>query len=377
MKLRFLHTADWHIGKKLNGFDLLTDQRAVIDQILTLAVTEQVDAVVVAGDLYDRAVPGVDAVNLFNEKIIAFNLENKLPLLTIAGNHDSCERLNFGTPWFSKTNFYLHTELAQAFQPVEIADIQFFLLPYFEPFSARLYFKDDSIKTLNDAMKKIVAEMEKKFDSAKRQILVAHFFAAGSSKSESETKIMVGGLDSVAVDLLNSFDYVALGHLHNHHALDHPSIQYSGAPLKYAISEENQTKGVYIVDTNDFSRTFYPLTRKHDVRTITASYEELLSPAFYQAVDCEDFLQIQLTDRGVIANLMNQLRAIYPRLLGISRLHQIQQESQLHKLQKRKDTPEEIVHDFFTEMTSETLTLSQEKWLTKGLQTAAKFDESK
>ncbi|MEG0122138.1 exonuclease SbcCD subunit D [Enterococcus sp.] len=370
--MRFLHTADWHIGKKLNGFDLLLEQADALDQILALAVKEQVTAVVVAGDLYDRGVPAIDAVQLFNKKIIAFNLQNKLPLLTISGNHDSSERLNFGTPWFSQTAFHLHTELTQAFQPIVIEDTQFFLLPYFEPFQARLYFEDESIKTLAKAMERVIAAMTARFDPQKKHVLVAHFFAAGSSQSDSETKIMVGGLDSVPVDLLAVFDYVALGHLHNHQALKHPFVQYSGAPLKYAVSEEKQTKGVYIVDTQDFSRIFYPLKPLHDVRTLTASYEELLVPEFYQSIPREDFLQIQLTNRGVIPNLMNQLRNIYPRLLGIERLNQVQRENQLEKVKKRADVPAEIVTEFFAEMTSETLTTSQEDWLAKGLQATSK-----
>lgn len=374
--MRFLHTADWHIGKKLNGFDLLTEQNAAIDQILLLALSEKVDAVVIAGDLYDRAVPAVDAVNLFNKKIVAFNLKNKLPLLAISGNHDSCERLNFGTPWFKQTNFYLHTELSEAFQPVELADTQFFLLPYFEPFSARLYFEDDSIKTLDVAMKKVIAEMQSHFKPDKKHVLVGHFFAAGSSTSESETKITVGGLDSVPTDLLAAFDYVALGHLHNHQALNHPKVQYSGAPLKYAISEERQTKGVYIIDTSDFSRAFYPLQPLHDVHTLTASYEDLLAPAFYQKIVREDFLHIQLTDRSVIPNLMNQLRAIYPRLLGIERLNQLERENQLTKLQERAETPAEIVTDFFAEMTHEKLTDRQGKWLKRGFQAVEKLTEN-
>lgn len=371
--MRFLHTADWHIGKKLNGFDLLEEQSAAIDQILSLALAEKVDAVVVAGDLYDRAVPAVDAVNLFNEKIIAFNLQNKLPLLAISGNHDSHERLNFGTPWFSHTDFYLHTELAQAFEPVELADTQFFLLPYFEPFNARVYFQDDSIKTLAEAIKSVIAEMKRHFKPNMRHVLVAHFFAAGSSKSDSETKIMVGGLDSVPVDLLQDFDYVALGHLHNHSALNHLTVQYSGAPLKYAISEEKQTKGVYIVDTSDLSRTFYPLSPLHDLQRLVASYEELLTPAFYQKIAREDFLHIQLTDRGVIPNLMNQLRVIYPRLLGIERVNPLESKAQLTQLKKRANTPKKVVSDFFAEMTNEDLTANQEKWLAKGLQAVEKL----
>lgn len=367
--MRFLHTADWHIGKKLNGYDLLADQGAVIDQILALAVAESVDAVVIAGDLYDRSVPAVEAIELFNQKIIQLNLEKKLPILAISGNHDSGKRLSVGNPWFGATEFHLHTQLAEAFQPVVMGDVQFFLLPYFEPMAAQLYFEEE-LKTIGEAMAKVVAKMTEAFDPDKRHVLVAHFFAAGSSKSDSETQIEVGGLDSVPVDILQVFDYVALGHLHNKHALQDEKVQYSGAPLKFSVSELNQEKGVYLVDTEKMERKFLPLIPIHDLIQLTASYEELMDPAFYHQVQREAFLQIRLTDRSVIPNLMNQLREIYPRILEIQRVNGLQKSQRIAEFQKRSLSPKMIVEDFFQEMTEEALTEKQTQWLQQGLQAA-------
>lgn len=365
--MRFLHTADWHIGKKLNGYDLLPDQRYITDQIIQLALTEAVDAVVIAGDLYDRSVPGVEAIQLFNQQIQRLNREAGLPVLAISGNHDSGQRLAVGTDWFATTDFYLHTELAQGLEPVVLGDTQFFLLPYFEPMAAQLYF-DEEVKTISEAMKLVVQEMKRRFQPGMKQVLVAHFFAAGSSRSDSETQIEVGGLESVPVDLLGDFDYVALGHLHYVNALKDQRVQYSGAPLKFSVAETQQQKGVFIIDTETFTRSFHPLTPLHDLQILTGAYADLMDPAFYHQAPREDFLQIQLTDRSVIPNLMNQLRQIYPRILGVQRLNGLAKEASYQKFQDRSSSPQVIVADFFTEMTGEELTENQRAWLAEGLQ---------
>lgn len=363
--MRFLHTADWHVGKKFNGYDLLADQDKILDQIIELAIREKVDAVVLAGDLYDRGVPPTEAVALLNQKICRLNLEAKMPLLAISGNHDSSVRLEVGSPWFSQTDFYLHTRMEQAFTPVVVGDTQFFLLPYFEPIAARLYF-DTEVKTIAEAMVLVIEKIKSAFDPALRHVLVTHFFVAGSLRSDSETKVEVGGLDSVPSELLTDFDYVALGHLHGKNALKHPKIQYSGSPLKFSLSEANQEKGVFIVDTTENSRHFLPLVPEHEVRVLKASYDELLDPAFYQKQQREDFLQIQLTDRGIIPNLMNTLRGIYPRILGLERLAGVERQQVASSVRKNQ-SPEELMETFFAEMTGEELTERQVGWLAESL----------
>lgn len=177
--MRFLHTADWHIGKKLHGYDLLQDQLHVFHQIVDLAKKNEVDGIVIAGDLYDRSVPSVEAVELFNQMIIELNLEEQFPVFAISGNHDSSIRLETGGPWFKRSDFHLHTQLKQAFEPIEYQGVQFFLLPYFEPISARLYFENEEIRTIETAMKFVVEEMKKTFKEDFSQVLVSHFFCCG------------------------------------------------------------------------------------------------------------------------------------------------------------------------------------------------------
>lgn len=380
--MRFLHTADWHIGKKLHGYSLLDDQEYVFKQILQIAKQEEVDGIIIAGDLYDRSVPSVEAVERFNQMIIELNLEEKFPVFAISGNHDSSVRLETGGPWFKQSSFYLHTQLKQAFQPIEFGNTQLFLLPYFEPSDARIHFDDnEEIRTIEKAMTYVVDEMKKQFKSGMSQLLVSHFFAAGSTKSDSETKLTVGGLDTVPLDLLEDFDYVALGHLHNKDALITEKIRYSGSPLKFSLSERNQEKGVWIVDVNEkmVQSTFHPLRPKREIKELQGTFSELTQQAFYESIDRKDFMFIQLTDRAVIPNMMYQLRKVYPNILGVERLYgrENDQKTITREISMKKLSPLELSQQFFEEMTEEALTKQQEEWLNESLDTIQQQERGK
>nr|WP_255552610.1 exonuclease SbcCD subunit D [Lactobacillus sp. Sy-1] len=240
--MRLLHTADWHIGRRLHGFNLAEEQLNAFKQIERIAIDEQVDGIIIAGDLYDRSLPSEQSVGLFNRMLKKLNLADHFPIYAIAGNHDSATRLSIGSDWFKDTNLYIHTQVSQCFQPVELADAQLFLLPFFEPFEVRQYFNDESIQHVDEAFAAIVEQIKKQFVSDKKHILISHFFVAGSATTESETKLTVGGLSAVPEQLLADFDYVALGHLHGKDAIKAPNIQYSGSPVKFSLSEANQKK---------------------------------------------------------------------------------------------------------------------------------------
>ncbi|ANK59330.1 exonuclease SbcCD subunit D [Loigolactobacillus backii] len=372
--MRFLHTADWHIGKKLAGYDLLAEQQFAYEQIVQLAKEEHVDAIVIAGDLYDRAQPSELAVKTLNEMLQRLNLTEKLPVLAISGNHDSATRLATGSPWYTATQFYLRTTLAAAFKPIEIGNTQFFLLPYFEPFAARQYFEEDDIHQISTAMKFVVAKMRSEFLPNKKHVLVAHFFAAGSSTTDSETKITVGGLDAVPLTLLTDFDYVALGHLHSKDALHAEKIRYSGSPVKFSISEADQEKGVWIVDTESNQVDFHPLKPLHDVRTLKASFAELSDSTFYKTQQRDDFLAIQLTDQKIIPNVMQELRKIYPRIVSLTRTTGPVVKPQMRR-QIRKLDPLTLLANYFTDVTGEQLTEQQQQWATKMLKASQEQKE--
>ncbi|MCX2455713.1 exonuclease SbcCD subunit D [Lacticaseibacillus nasuensis] len=368
--MRFLHTADWHIGRTLAGFNLAEDQQAVFDRLVATAKAEQVDAIVIAGDLYDRALANEDAVTMVNAMLTKLNRELGYPVLAISGNHDSAVRLNTGREWFAGTQLYLNTQLAQAFTPVTLGDTQFFLLPYFEPIAARQYFNDDSLTNLNLAMPKVVAAMQELFDPAKRHVLVAHFFAAGSEHSDSETLVNVGGLDAVAVSDLAPFDYVALGHLHNRHALQATKVQYAGSLLKFSVSEANQEKGVYIVDTGTLTRKFVALAPRRELIHRTASYAELTAP---DQPDRDAFTAVTLTDTEAIPNVMAALREVFPYLISLDRAHGVTGATATAK-QVRHLSPQELLAQFYHDVTGAELTTEQQAWADAAL-AAAKEDD--
>lgn len=370
--MRFLHTADWHIGKKLHGYELLEEQQHAFEDILKIAKEEAVDAIVIAGDLYDRSVPSIEAINTFNQMIVKMNLEEQYPVFAISGNHDSSIRLETGGPWFAQSNFYLHTRLEQAFQPIEYNGTQFFLLPYFEPIAARLYFKNEEIRTIEQAMIAVINEIESRFNPNLSHVLVSHFFVAGSEKTDSETKLMVGGLDTIPTSLLVNFDYVALGHLHGKNALQASNARYSGSPIKFSLSEMNQTKGVWIVDTNheETSFRFRELSPLRDLRQISGTFQELMSASFYEQENRQDYIHIQLTDRSIIPNMMNQLRQVYPRIIGVERLNGREKKIPSHEDQQlQQQTPAELIAQFFKEVMKEPMTEQQSGWIKETLAT--------
>lgn len=372
--MKVLHTADWHMGKKLHGYELLSDQAYILDQILKIAQAESVDAIIIAGDLYDRSIPSEDSVRLLNQTIAKWNLTENIPLLAISGNHDSATRLATGAPWFNQSNFHLHTRLEEAFEPIEMGDTQFYLLPYFEPVDARIYFADPEIRTIQAAMPKVIEKLEASFDKNKKHVLVSHFFVAGSSKTDSETKIEVGGLDGINGQLLVNFDYVALGHLHGKDALKMENARYSGSPLKYSLSEKNQVKGVWIIDTEMSEFSFRTVAPLHEIEEIQATFEKLLNPDFYLTIERENYLSILLEDQAVIPNLMNQLRQVYPRIIQVERINGYEAEniSRLSKKQLTEKSPTALTEEFFTEVAQSELTSRQKKWIEDGLHTLLK-----
>ncbi|MEJ6401207.1 exonuclease SbcCD subunit D, partial [Nicoliella lavandulae] len=366
-----LHTADWHIGRRLHGFDLSEEQVNAFKQIERIAKDEHVDGIIIAGDLYDRSLPAESSVHLLNKMLKQLNLVDHYPLYAIAGNHDSATRLATGSEWFEDTQLFIHTSVAQSIEPIETTDTQLFLLPYFEPFEVRQFLDDDSIQHVDQAFVALVQQMKAHFNPAKRQVLVSHFFAAGSATTDSETKLTVGGLASVPLDVMQDFDYVALGHLHGKDAIHDSVVQYSGSPIKFSLSEAQQNKGVMIVDTDDIAhRRFIPLKPLHDVVELTGTFDELTAPSFYQSVDTSNYIGITITNRDQIPNLMARLRKIYPNIIELKRANGLDANIAYHGEDGRKirqSDPMTLLANFYQQINDRSLTSDQTKWAKKTL----------
>jgi exonuclease SbcD len=301
-------------------------------------------------------------------------LDDHFPIYAISGNHDSATRLSTGTKWFKHTQFYLHTRLGQAFRPVELPDTQIFLLPYFELFDAQQYFADESLKHLDEAFQPIVAKMKSLFNPNKKQVLVAHFFADGSAHTDSETQLTVGGLAAVPVSLLKDFDYVALGHLHGKDALHADNARYSGSPVKFSLSEANQQKGVYIVDTdNPLTMSFKPIKPLRDVQRLNESFATLTNKAFYEQLNLDNYYGITLKDTQPIVNVLARLRDIYPHIISLDRENgydtTIDYKGESGKKIRQKD-PMTLLADFYQQIAKEDLTDQQKQWAKAALQIA-------
>lgn len=374
--MKILHTADWHIGRKLNGFSLLEEQQDAFSQLLEVAIKEEVAAIVIAGDLYDRSNPSAEAVQVLQDMLIKLNLEHRFPVFAISGNHDSPTRLNVGSPWMQPNQFYLTTKIEEASSPIEFQDLQLFLLPYFEPFHAREYFGDESIRDIQTGVQLMVEKMSENFDSSKRQLLVSHFFVAGSTKEESETTLEVGGLANVTQDTFTAFDYVALGHLHYQDALKHgDKVKYSGSLLKYSLSEMNQEKGFRIVDipedkTQPVTSRFIAIKPLRDVQKITGNFATLCQPESYQKTDREAYTGIVLEDQTVIDNAIGQLREIYPRLIQLELAALKTQQTNSGILQEetiKELDATQLVQSYYQEVMSEPLSEKQQAWLEQAI----------
>ena len=365
--VKFLHTADWHIGRKLQGKDLLEEQQVVLDDLITEMKKINPDFLVIAGDLYDRSVPSKEATTLLQELLVKINIECNVPIFAISGNHDSRERLAIGEAWFSKHKFYLHTRLEQAFDKLSYEDADIYLLPYFEPFEAREYFEDASLTTHNAATKRVIDEIYKNLDTNKTNILVAHTFVSGGLETDSEREISVGTVENVVVEVFDKFDYVALGHLHNPNAINEERLKYSGSPMAYSFSEASQTKGMRLIEVTkeSYSEEFIPLKQKRKLHNISASYEEVLTKEFQQNFDCKnDYFSMELSGLEGITDPLPRIKEYYLNTLILKQKRNtgIDNEVKLDREMLTK-SPLQLIEGFYNEQTGSKLTEGQKQVL--------------
>ncbi|NOU92193.1 exonuclease subunit SbcD [Paenibacillus sp. LMG 31456] len=324
--MKLFHTADWHLGKLVQGVYMTEDQQYVLEQWIKDIETERPDAVIIAGDLYDRAVPPTEAVQLLDSMLEAIVLRLKIPVLAIAGNHDSPSRLDFGSRIMKASGFHIAGELTYPFEPVVLRDehgeVHFHLIPYAEPGKVRYLLGDDEIKTHNDAMAKITEAIKATMDPNARHVLVGHAFVtpggeAEANTSDSERPLSIGGAEHVSAKHFEGFTYTALGHLHQAHHVGNETVRYSGSPLKYSISEERHNKGYLVVELNQpgsvtvEKRELSPL---RDMRTV----EGLMADIEQHAIN-EDYVFVRLLDEAPVLSPMERVRSVYPNAMHVER----------------------------------------------------------
>ena len=312
--MKLIHLSDLHLGKRLREESLLEVQRDILEKIIAIIDDIKPDAVVIAGDIYDKTVPPAEAVQMFDNFL--FNLsKQKLQVFIISGNHDSAERVAFGGRLMDRSGIHLSPVYNGNVQPISLEDeygvVDVYLLPFLKPLHIRQIFPDEPAETYTDALRTAISHIP--IDPTHRNVLAAHQFVTGAALSESE-ELTVGGLDNVDADVFESFDYVALGHIHKPQSIGRETIRYCGTPLKYSFSEKDQQKSVTCVELlkkGCVRINTIPLTPQYDLQELRGRFEELCGGKN------ENYLRIVLTDEEDVPNAMSRLRDFYPRLLQI------------------------------------------------------------
>lgn len=320
--MKLFHLSDLHIGKRVNEFSMIEDQKYILTQILYAADQEKPDGILISGDVYDRTIPTAEAVQVFDAFLTRLS-EQKIPAFIISGNHDSAERLAFGSSLMGKSGIYFSKVYDRTVEKIPMQDaygtVWIYLLPFLRPSTIRhaLPERAEEVRSAADAVR--IALEQTKIDEKERNVLLAHQFVTGAKRCDAE-ELQVGDVDQIPAELFASFEYVALGHIHSPQKVGRETVRYCGAPLKYSFSEAGQEKSITVVELKEKSsvdlRTI-PLKPLHDLRKIRGTYLEVTAKSFYENRDCEDYLQVILTDEEDVPDGMAKLRTIYPNLMRL------------------------------------------------------------
>lgn len=320
--MKLFHLSDLHIGKRVNEFSMIEDQKYILTQILYAADQEKPDGILISGDVYDRTIPTAEAVQVFDAFLTRLS-EQKIPAFIISGNHDSAERLAFGSSLMGKIGIYFSKVYDGTVEKIPMQDaygtVWIYLLPFLRPSTIRhaLPERAEEVQSAADAVR--IALEQTKIDEKERNVLLAHQFVTGAKRCDAE-ELQVGDVDQIPAELFALFEYVALGHIHSPQKVGRETVRYCGAPLKYSFSEAGQEKSITVVELKEKGsvdlRTI-PLKPLHDLRKIRGTYLEVTAKSFYENRDCEDYLQVTLTDEEDVPDGMAKLRTIYPNLMRL------------------------------------------------------------
>ena len=384
--MKLIHTADLHIGKSVCEHSMLDEQRFILANILEVVATEKPDALLIAGDVYDKSVPSAEAVAVLDEFLVQLS-KTGTKVFVLSGNHDSAERIAFGGRIMADRGVYMSPVYSGAFTPVtlkdELGEVDVWMLPFVRPATVRACLEDDDdraqVTDYTSATRMAIAQM--KFADGRRNVLLAHQFVTGAERSDSEES--VGGLDNVDASVFEGFDYVALGHIHKPQnvakdAAGVARVRYSGTPLKYSLSEKDHKKSLTVVELGgktqfglaDISVREIPLKPAHDVREIRGTFAELVSPEYQrkqvaEGLKLDDYVYVKLTDENDVPDAALKLRGIYPNLMMLDYDNERTRNQRVTvgdtKVEQR--TPMELFGEFFTDMTKRELNEEESKFV--------------
>lgn len=359
--MKFLHTSDLHIGKIVNDFSMLQDQKLMLQQIKDIALAREVDGVLLAGDIYDRAIPAGEAVMLLDEFLTTL-AQKGIWVFLVSGNHDSPERLCFAGQLLARQKIGIGSvyqgELSSFWLEGDKEKVEIVLLPFVRPACAEAGTCNEAVANMlqkyeND--KKSLREEEEKNKKPIRRILVTHYFVTDAGKepelSDSESTIHVGGLDQVEASLFEGFDYVALGHIHKPQQIGKRPVYYAGSPLKYSFGEVNQQKSLRYLEINGDSPVFceeIPLRPVREMRRVKGTLQEIVQAAVWEGPEREDYIQAVLTDKNELIDPIGTLRSVYPNVMQIVREQKEGTGINDHKrVSVREKAPAELFEEFY------------------------------
>ncbi|EKO3391429.1 exonuclease SbcCD subunit D [Vibrio fluvialis] len=379
--MKFLHTSDWHLGRQFHNVSLLEDQRYVLKQLIDYLKNNAVDAVIVAGDVYDRSVPPTVAIELLDEVVSSICTDLNIPMIMIPGNHDGARRLGFAAKQMKGAGLHIISDFEQMMTPVvlksELAgDVAFYGMPYNDPEQVRHHYRN-SVTTHDEAHQFLCECIKAQRDTSQRHVLISHCFVDGAMESDSERPLAIGGSDRVNHEHFADFDYVALGHLHQPQKKGEEHIRYSGSLMKYSFSEQHQKKGMTLVELNDagfVAAEHIPLSAPHDMRIIEGELDQLLEQGKTDP-SAHDYLLVRLHDKHAILDPMEKLRKVYPNVLHLEKpgmLIGVDQEMGRARLARGEM---DMFRDFFLEAKQEPLSEQQESAMAEVIQSLKQAEQ--
>ncbi|NLY81301.1 MAG: exonuclease SbcCD subunit D [Clostridiales bacterium] len=368
--MKLIHLSDLHIGKRVNEFSMLLDQEYILTKVINIIDDVKPDGIIIAGDIYDKSVPSAEAVQLFDDFIYKL-AKRKLQVFVISGNHDSPERIAFGSRVFDESGIHMSPVYNGKVVPISVKDehgiVDIYMLPFIKPANVRRFYPDEKIESYTDAMG---IALKDSVSSDNRNILITHQFVTGALRSESED-ISVGGSDNIDVSVFDAFDYVALGHIHKPQKIGKETVRYSGTPLKYSFSEVNHEKSVTVLELlekGSINIDTIPLIPKRDLREIKGTYLEITARSNYKNTNTDDYMHITLTDEEDIPDAMGKLRVIYPNLMKLDydNMRTRSSDTLIESENVDRKSPLELFSEFYEKQNNQEMHEEQQR-LIKGL----------
>ncbi len=362
--MKFIHLSDLHLGKRVNGFSMIPDQRYILEEIERIIEEEDPEAILIAGDIYDKPIPSVEAMGLFDDLLKKLAAQHR-QVCIISGNHDSPERLSFAADLIGPSGIHIAPVYDGTVHPVSLQDgygtVDIYMLPFIKPAHVRGIFSEEDIDSYTAAVRTAIAHMDIQAD--RRNILVTHQFVTGAARSESE-EIVVGGADNVDASVFDPFEYVALGHIHGPQQVGREGIRYCGTPLKYSFSEAGHRKSVTVLelgkkgDLTIRTRKLHPL---RDLRKLRGTYAQLTDKRDYEGTAVDDYIHITLTDEEDVFDAIGKLRVIYPNLMKLeydnTRTRENQEITGGEEVERKR--PLELLADFYTQQNNQPMSEEQ------------------